>query len=613
MARFNFCGGTYQSVSPNISAELAMNLYPEAVESAVGRSAMALLQTPGLAPFAELPAGSQQSVLGLETFFGRTFAVGVVLATSLMHLYEVNQNGTLTDRGSLGAPVTNAPAIWAANPNQVVFTVGGTGSIYVFTLKTNVITSYNTYADVGGTFAAASVNYVDGFFQATLQNSNMIQVSALEDGTVWNAINVATVSEFADPIVSTVVNQRIVWLLGQKASVPYYNAGALFPLVPIPGAFIEEGSIATYGAAKLDNTLLWIGGNVDQGIGIAWRMNGYTPQRISTHAVETAWQNYPTIADAQSYTYQSGGHKFWVIYFPSANATWVYDVSTSLWHQRGTWNAAIDEFTAHRSCCHTFNFGKHLVGDPLSGNIYAMSDTVFTENGQNVRRVRRAPYIAKEHEDIFHRSLELLLESGLQSAISAPSDAPIYLYLADPTGAVWQYQISDGGNILPGQPSPAGQLASRPILADNVTQTMFFALGATTGGIMTATNVPYGRSDFASYRMSTNNTFLDCFLQVSQGGVISVTQPLPHQRAPQIDLRWSDDGAHTWSSYRTQSIGLTGEFQKRVRFQRLGKSRNRIYEMAFNDPVALRVVDAYVKTSEDQAVERFSQLASKQA
>src|SRR5882724_1204620 len=122
MARFAFCSGTFQSISPNINAELAMNVYPEVAASPNARSAVALLQKEGLAIFASLPAGSGQSILGDFTFSGRTFTVGVVLASNSMHLYEVLANKTLVDLGPLGAPVSNAPAIWAANPNQVVFT-----------------------------------------------------------------------------------------------------------------------------------------------------------------------------------------------------------------------------------------------------------------------------------------------------------------------------------------------------------------------------------------------------------------------------------------------------------------------------------------------------------
>jgi hypothetical protein len=68
--------------------------------------------------------------------------------------------------------------------------------------------------------------------------------------------------------------------------------------------------------------------------GIVYRANGYTAQRISTHAVEWQIQQYGNLSDAIAYTYQQDGHSFYVLIFPSANTTWVFDVATSLWHER---------------------------------------------------------------------------------------------------------------------------------------------------------------------------------------------------------------------------------------------------------------------------------------
>ena len=67
---------------------------------------------------------------------------------------------------------------------------------------------------------------------------------------------------------------------------------------------------------------------------------GYTPQRISTGAIEKAWGAYATVADAVSYSVIMDGHEFWVINFPTANATWVYDATLGEWHQRG-WGGVV--------------------------------------------------------------------------------------------------------------------------------------------------------------------------------------------------------------------------------------------------------------------------------
>lgn len=598
MSRFNLCGPTYQSLSPVMDAEWAINLCPELIESPDGRSRLALVSTDGLALFAQLP--SSVSVPGLFTFAGRSFCVGTVAAGGHLHLYEIGAGGAVTDRGDLGAPTSTAPGIFAANPTQLAVVAGGLGKVFILTLATNALTVVTLPSG-----NASSIGFLDGFFVALIANSNKFMVSALEDGTVWNNLvggNTSIISEFPDNVVAMIVSNRRLGFLGQRQSVPYFNAGALFPFIPVPDVLIEEGAVSTYAVSKLDNTVLWIGGNLEQGVGIAYRLNGWIPQRISNHAIETIWQSYATIADAISYTYQSRGHKFWHIYFPTANASWRYDISTQSWHQVGTWNANTGQFTAHRSMCHTFNFGLHLVGDPFSGNIYSMSVANTTDNGVQIRRVRRAPYIAKEHEWVFHSKLEVLAEMGLPSQITAPSTNPGSINLADSSGQLWTVTISDAGAIATVH-SAAGQVASPTIiLADNVNQSTFWQLRISLTGVVSGLNVGAQSSLLpipAIYAMGTvptlpNTMPQDTGLSVSATGVVTAIQPQPHLREPLLFLRWSDDGGHTWSNFYEQGLGLTGNFTKRAIWRRLGRSRNRIYEVSFSDPVSLRIVDGYV-------------------
>lgn len=54
---------------------------------------------------------------------------------------------------------------------------------------------------------------------------------------------------------------------------------------------------------------------------------------------------------------------------------------------------------------------------------------------------------------------------------------------------------------------------------------------------------------------------------------------------PQIMLRWSDDGGYTWSSERWKTLGKIGEYQTRVKWNKLGRSRSRVYEVTVTDPV----------------------------
>jgi hypothetical protein len=69
---------------------------------------------------------------------------------------------------------------------------------------------------------------------------------------------------------------------------------------------------------------------------------------------------------------------------------------------------------------------------------------------------------------------------------------------------------------------------------------------------------------------------------------------------PQVMLRWSDDGGHTWSNEHWRSMGKIGQYGYRTIWRRLGmtmKLRDRVYEVSGTDPVKLAVVGAELQVS----------------
>lgn len=65
--------------------------------------------------------------------------------------------------------------------------------------------------------------------------------------------------------------------------------------------------------------------------------------------------------------------------------------------------------------------------------------------------------------------------------------------------------------------------------------------------------------------------------------------------APQVMLRWSDDGGHTWSNEHWKSMGRIGQFGHRTIWRRLGmtmKIRDRVYEVSGTDPVKIAITGA---------------------
>ena len=73
---------------------------------------------------------------------------------------------------------------------------------------------------------------------------------------------------------------------------------------------------------------------------------------------------------------------------------------------------------------------------------------------------------------------------------------------------------------------------------------------------------------------------------------------------PQVMLRWSDDGGHTWSNEHWRSMGKIGETGRRVLWRRLGmtmKLRDRVYEVSGTDPVKIAIMGAELIVSPTNA------------
>ena len=63
---------------------------------------------------------------------------------------------------------------------------------------------------------------------------------------------------------------------------------------------------------------------------------------------------------------------------------------------------------------------------------------------------------------------------------------------------------------------------------------------------------------------------------------------------PQMMVRWSDDGGHTWSNQRTAPMGKIGQYRARARLRRLGSGRDRVFEISISDPVKRVILGASV-------------------
>jgi hypothetical protein len=604
MGRFAIVGPDYVSQSPIADCEMTMNFVLEQIESGQGKSQAALYCTPGLKLLANLPGGQGR---GIHTAQGRTFCV---VGTQLLEGSPPLNAPVITNWSALsGVQIVSDgnPVCMASGPTQLLIT--SAGNMYVFDLRANTLTQVPVYAGSGNGLlgSAIRVRYLLGFFYAVIVNSlgiTQIQQSLPLDGSQWDPLAQTAVLDFSDNIIEIFEDHLILWVFGPKKIVPYQNTGASpFALDPSQGGIIEQGLAAVNSVAQIDNSIFWIGADT-RGQGIVWRGTGYAPQRISTFALENELNSYSTISDAVCYAYQEAGHTYYVMNFPTAKTTRVYDCATGTWHRRGSWNSAAGVFLPWRAGFHTFTFGAHLVLDPSNGNVYQQSIAFLDDAGQPLKRVRRSPHISNEQEWIFHTKLQIDVETGLGPNLPGKA-APTVISMLDAAGVVRKFGVADGG-IIQAPVDPIGDpLITTTLFMNDLAGTTSWQITISPVGVIIPVQVTFNADYSQSLKFVSNLGDQTWLMQLKNlGGGISQLKVLPLgtvQRGPEIMLRWSNDGGKTWCNERKLDCGSVGDYLKRVILWRLGRSRDRVYEISVTDPCAWRIIDAYLFTQDDAA------------
>lgn len=367
MARFPGLVGPFAKDSiRSFNQEDTINLYLRGGDAGSPKSQGELVVRPGLDAFCGLGAGPVRALFQQD---GRVFGIGGG------QFCEIHANGLIATWGTV--QVDSHPATISSNGsagNQLFITSGGLG--YIFALDTNDLTQITDDAFPNPVTSGA---YLDGYFVALKGLSRQFYLSALLDGESWDGLDVGEVSTTSENLVQMAVSHRELWLFGTKTTQVWYDSGnSSFPMEPVGGVFIQQGIAAPWSIAALDNTIFWLGKD-ERGQGVVWRANGYTPQRVSTHAVEQYLQDLGRMDDAIGWTFQLYGSLFYALYLPQADTTLLYDVASGSWVRWAIWNEDQIRWEPHLGRCHCYAFGKHLVGDRQSGVVYEMTPERFED------------------------------------------------------------------------------------------------------------------------------------------------------------------------------------------------------------------------------------------
>lgn len=312
-------------------------------------------------------------------------------------------------------------------------------STTIYSLNWTVLPANDGAFQGGGT-----VDITDNYFVYNKPDSQLFAASDLLS-PITDPLSFASKDGSPDDLVAVIVDRREVYLLGEMSSEVWIDSGAVpFPFTRIPGTSTQQGISARWSCARMGNSFAYVSKN-NRGEAMVVRMNGYFPERISTHAVETTLVGQ-NVSDALAWTYQLEGHEVYVVTFPSIGEnglTWAYDNTTGLWH-KWLYRNNQNEFERHRgNCCAFFN-QQVLVGDYANGKIYQVSRDFYTDDGQPIRRVRRAPHITTDLQRQYFHELQIQFQPGVGLSTGQGEDPQAMLRWSNDGGSTWSNEYWTG-------------------------------------------------------------------------------------------------------------------------------------------------------------------------
>ena len=405
VTKLPFANGFYVSDSLPISAQECTNWYPNLVQTE-GLNNETLFGTPGLEQVGTIGPSPQVVNRGANALDGTPYFVNGP------NLVRLNPDESTTMLGTIEGM---ARVSMDNNGKQLMILIPG-GKGYIFTENPDLLVEI-TDVDFNANGAPQLVVFLDGFFICTTDEKKFI-ISAINDGTSWNALDFGTAESSPDDTVVPIVYKNQLFIAGTGTFEVFNNVGgADFPFQRT-GLFFDEGVDAPFSIVHANDTFMFIGGGINESPAI-WQLQGNNFVKVSTTAIDSILQRF-TLTEIQSsfsWSYAQKGGYF--VGFALPTTCLVLDTVTGRWHER---KSQIDnpdgtkELVRFRINSLVAAYGKVYVGDSQDGRIGSMDVDVFSEYGGDIiRRFATQPF-QNNMQAFFVPTIELTVESGVGDA-----------------------------------------------------------------------------------------------------------------------------------------------------------------------------------------------------
>src|SRR5882762_515961 len=436
MPRIPLLGGAYRDRSPIASAQETINLYVEKNTNAQAPSPTTYYLTPGSTVFGT-PDVPDNSRCSYRTTLGTAYEV---VGT---RIYAIATNGAMV---FIGAIPDRASQVIMADNGLIAILVDGVQG-WAIKLSDNSFTEIIDPAFYGADY----VLFLDTFFVFNRPRTNqfyisgsMIDYAQIVAMTAFDPLDIAAKSGSADPILAIWTVHKELWLIGALTTEIWIGTGAAdFYFQLVQGAYIDHGCAAQYSVAGTDVVLFWL---MQDKAGHCQIMKGagYEVENIATSYLTDLMEGMETIADAIGGIFQQNNHAFYILIFPTANLTFVYDLTTNEWF-RWAWLDDNGNINRHRANTFMFFNNNVMIGDWETGKLYILDPAIYTDfDGPILRRKTFLHMVGAEYERVGYTSFDADIEVGNTNTDDPALEPQLSLSWSDDRGKTYGNPVQQG-------------------------------------------------------------------------------------------------------------------------------------------------------------------------
>jgi hypothetical protein len=450
---FGFVGAAYTAPDPFQDRQECINWFVEYSQDGKSKTPTALLGAPGKnevldfsTTAADIAVPDTGGVRGIWVLPGGTDALWVVGEAVILTQMTVPATQTSIAQFSktlIGYLNTNNGPVCIRDNGPGGYAVivdGPYGYLY------NIAAFTLTQITDAGFLGADRVAFIDGWLIFNRPGTQTFYTTGPTPYTVtFPGAFFALKDSSSDNLITLMENNRELWLIGERTSEVWYDAGgANFAFSRIPGVAPQIGCAASQSIARLGSSLVWLAKS-ERGENVVVKTEQYSYVAISNRAIEAAITSYPLVSDAIGFVYEEEGHLFYVLTFPTADVTWVYDFTASeaagapQWHRRASFNPTTGTLHRDKASCFANYQNIRMVGDFQAQKGYQMSRKYYTDGDTPLVAIRRTPYVwsKEDRRRMFMASLQIDFAPGVGLSAGNGSNPHLMLRSSRNNGATF--------------------------------------------------------------------------------------------------------------------------------------------------------------------------------